>query len=282
MSRRLILVASFGWAIALGFLSPAQSEDPDQAFPVPRAESEFGRLAAFPQGAGANGQLETREYLALAGAYAPLDLQVTRARDSGEASLLKNIYLGVCGQILKLETARLANDFHCGQECSSRRRTYATDRLDQFSRLADAIRNAKGVALVAQWQQPGSFRVNNMFKLGGWVREAIPSPELGFIPSGQWKEYATLEAFFLARGIEKSAALAIVKKAEEAGASAVVRAQDGAVHVFIPGGIGDNQAGLLFQEPSLEPPRVGAKSSDGFDNVVVEKVSPGVYYFETT
>lgn len=275
-------MTSFGWAIALGFLSPAQSEEPDQAFPVPRAENEFEKLAAFPRGAGANGQLETHEYLALAGAYAPLDLQVTRAQDSREASLLKNFYLGVCGQILRLDTARLANDFHCGPGCTSRRRNYATDRLDQFSRLADEIRKAKGVALVAQWWQPGSFRVNDMFMLGGWVREAIPSPELGFIPSGQWQEHATLEAFFLTRGIESSAALAIVKKAEEAGASAVVRAPDGAVHVFIPGGIGDNQAGLLFQEPSLEPPRIGANSSDGFDNVVVEKVSPGVYYFETT
>jgi hypothetical protein len=226
--------------------------------------------------------MEPREYIALAGAYAPLDLQVTRARDSSEASLLKNLYLGVCGGFLKIDTARLANDFHCGPECTSRRRAYATDRLDRFSTLADAIRKTKNVALVAQWWQPGSFRINDMFKLGGWVREAIPSPELGFIPSGQWHEYATMDVFFSARGIEGPAALAIAKKAKEAGASAVARVQDGAVRVFIPGGIGDNQAGLLFQEPSLESPQVGAKSSDGFDYVVVEKVSPGVYYFETT
>jgi hypothetical protein len=277
--KRSILL---GGAIALGLLTVARAEDPEPSFPVPRAEREFRQLIAFPRGAGANGPMEPREYLALAGPYAPLDLQVTRARDASEASLLKNLYLGVCGHFLNIDTARLANAFHCGPECTRRRKAYATERLDRFSALAGSLRKVRNVVLVAQWGQPGSLRVNDMFKLGGWVREAIPSPELGFVPSGQWHEYATLEAFFSARGIDGPATLAIVESAGEAGAGAVVRLQDDAVRVFLPGGIGDNQAGLLFQDPSLAAPRVGATTPDGFETVVTETLSPGVYYFETS
>jgi hypothetical protein len=279
-----VSVGCLGLAVFLALSSTeyAHAESPKAGkFPVPRAELEFNRLAVIAQGAGAAGPMDVREYLALAGPFAPLDLQVTRASAS-EASLLKNVYLGTCGAVLKIDTARLANDFHCGPDCTGPRRAYARDRLDRLMGLVASFRTIKRVTVIAQWWEPGSFRVNEMFKLGSWVREAIPSPELGFIPSGQWHEYKTVELFFSTRGIDGAASLALVHKAEELGVGAIARLAGNAVAVFIPGGLGDNQAGVLFNESSPSAPQLGAQAVNGLEYVVVEKLAPGVYYFETS
>jgi hypothetical protein len=267
--------------LALGSLQYAQAEPHEQpAFPVPRAEREFSRLRSIVEGAAASGPMEVREYLALAGPFAPLDLQVASGGAS-DASLLKNLYLGLCGAALQIDTARLARDFHCGPDCTARRSAYASDHLEQLTELARALRKTKNVGLIAQWGRPGSFRVNELFKIGSSVREAIPSPEFGLLPSGAWNEFATAELYFSTRGIDGSATLALVHMAEELGVGAVARLVDGTVAVFIVG-LGDNQSGVLFQEPSQSAPQLGGQLQNGLEYVVVRKLKPGVYYFETT
>lgn len=281
MARMSVGCVGLAALLLLGSLQHAQAEPSEtSAFPVPGAEREFSRLDPIPKGAGADGPMDVGQYLALAGPFAPLDLQVTRGRAS-DASLLKNFYLGVCGAALQIDTARLAGAFHCGPGCTARRRAHASDRLGQLAELVRTLRKTKNVGLIAQWGRPGSFRVNEMFKLGSWVREAIPSPKFGLIPSGEWNEYATVELYFSTRGIDGPATLALVHQAEELGVGAVARLTDGAVAVLIVG-LGDNLSGVLFQEPGQSAPQPGEQLQNGVEYKVVLKLKPGVYYFETT
>ena len=267
-----------GLFLLLG-IGVASAGDPE--FPLPRAEAEFHRLIPILEGAGATGAMDLAQFRALAGPCAPLDLEVSRGSNS-EAGLLKNIYFGTAGRILKIDAAGLANDFHCGPACTSARRQHAVDRLTEIRELVSAFGAARGVTLVAQWQQPESFRVNRAYKLGKLVREAIPSAEMGFVPSGQWKDYESAESYFSKNRIARAQALEVVRLARKAGMAAIVLMPDGSVVVFLPGGVSDNQSGVIFQEAGQPAPRSRGILQNGLEYTYIEKLATGIYYFETT
>ena len=271
--------------VLLAALAGCASEGPAaQEFPVPRAESEFQALRAFVLGAGWEGPLSAADFLALAGPYAPLDLGVTKAADPDEASLLRNYYLGATARGTGVEVgvvAGLANAFHCGSPCTDTRRESALEHMRALKDLAALLQRTKSVRLVARWGQPGSFRVNDAFKLGNLVREAVPSATMGFIPSGTWKDYPDIKTFFATRGIPESSASLLLEALENAQALAAVRVSENVVQVVLSG-IGDNQAGLMFQPPRHSIPKVGTKLEDGTELKVVQQLEPGVIYYETT
>ena len=225
--------------------------------------------------------MELEAFLPLTEPYAPLDLQVTKAANAEEASFLRNYYLGVTGRQARIDVAGLANAFHCGPMCTDPRRAFALEHMDALKELASTLKEAKNVRLAAQWGQPGSFRINEMFKIGGWVREAIPSETMGFVPSGQWNEFPDVHSYFTAREIRESSAMLLIQALEATQAAAAVRLSGNAVQVLLSG-IGDNQAGLLFQAPTAPAPEVGSRLTDGTEYKIIEELEPGVIYYETT
>lgn len=250
------------------------------AFPIPRAVPELLLLRPIALGFAAGGPVDPVLFTALTGPYAPLDLQVTRARDSEEASYLRNYYLGVTGRVVGVDVPSLAQRFHQPATVDGRMK-FAATHLAEFKDLATRFRLAEGIRLVAQWEQPGDFRINDMFSIHGWVREAIASDTMGFVPSGRWNEFPSVTAFFDARGLRESAAMALVQSLVDTRAAAVVRLPGGTVQVLLAG-IADNHAGILFQPEAAAIPQVGAALDDGTEFRLVEQLEPGVIYFETT
>jgi hypothetical protein len=80
-------------------------------------------------------------------------------------------------------------------------------------------------------------------------------------------------------GVSEAEALALVAELRRIGFVAIVR--DGRVLRAIGVGIGDNEAGLLFA-PGAIGIKVGDRTADGRDYSVVEKIEPGIWYYETT
>lgn len=280
MSKKLLTLFS---AILLvsGENVEAEPNQSRQSFPIPRAEFEFSSLIAFPTGVGFHGPVELPMYLALASPFGTLDLQVTRAADGDEASLLKNFYLGVSGRILKIDTAKLANSFQCGPECTGRRKELAVKNLKQVRELVDAFLQAKNIAIAAQGYNDNRFPINNVFVLGDWAREAIPSPNMGFIPSGQWNEFRNLDEYFEKSQIDRADAMRLIDGLKNISFTAIERSGANSVRVFLAG-IGDNVAGLLFQNGDSPPPVLRAMSADGLEYVILEEIESGLWYFETT
>ena len=272
--------------IAVLLLTPvgnamAEPNEPRQPFPIPRAEFEFGALMAFPTGVGFRGQVELHMYQALASPFGTLDLQVTRVNDGDEASLLKNMYLGVSGRILKMDPSKLVSSFHCGPECTKQRKELAVKSLQQVRELVDAFLQTKNITIAAQGYHDNRFRVNNTFILGAWVREAIPSPNMGFIPSGQWNEFHNLDEYFEKSHIKRAEAMRLVDGLKRISFAAIEKNGTNSVRVFLTG-IGDNVAGLLFQNGDTIPPVLRTKSADGLEYVILEEIESGLWYFETT
>ncbi|HEV7730788.1 MAG TPA: hypothetical protein VGR62_01435 [Candidatus Binatia bacterium] len=250
------------------------------AFPVPRAQVEFDTLVPLLDDTGAPSPMDPRIYVALGGPYAPLDLQITRAASAEESSTLQNAWLGVSGAKLGVDTMRLANGFHCGPVCVTRRKTIALESLKHLREIVDTFWRMPNLTILAQWGQPKSFRANNVYIAGPSVREAEPSPEMGFVPSGRWIDYADLDAAMAAQGLDKARVLSLLDRLWETHGRALVRSGPDAIRAIL-GGIGDNETGVLFQRPDAPPPRVG-ESFEGMQYVVVEQLDQGTFYFETS
>jgi hypothetical protein len=279
--KKQILVLATLLLVKLSGNANAEADGPRRPFPVPRAEIEFEALTAFPYGVGRSGRVELSVYLALASPFGPLDLQVTRAKDGDEASQLKNIYLGVSGAILKIDTPKLANSFHCGPECTQQRKARALKNLQQVREIVSIFLKAQNVSLVAQGYNDSRFRVNNTFVLGPWVREAVPSANMGFVPSGQWNEFSDLDEYFAKSHTIRAEVMQLVDGLKRTSFAAIERNGATTVRVFLTG-IGDNVAGLLFQAGDTSPPVLRANPADGLDYIILEEVESGLWYFETT
>lgn len=92
-----------------------------QGFPVPRAEPEFRKLLPFVHGWAQQNAGDEELFKRWSLLFGPLSIQVTKA-NHGEASSLKNLYLGVSGAAFKVDPRVLANSFHCGPSCVEYRR----------------------------------------------------------------------------------------------------------------------------------------------------------------
>lgn len=258
----------------------ADRPPPTATFPVPRAQVEFDTVVPLLDDTGAQPPMDPRIYVALGGPYAPLDLQITRAASAEESTTLQNFWLGVSGAKLGVDTMRLAAGFHCGSVCVTRRKAIAVDSLKLLRGVVDTFWRMPNLTVLAQWGQPKSFRANNVYIAGPSVREAEPSPEMGFIPSGRWIDYADLDAAMTAQGLDTAQVLALLDRLWVTHGRALVRSGPETIRAVLSG-IGDNESGVLFQRPDAPPPKVG-ESFEGMEYVVVEQLEQGMFYFETS
>jgi hypothetical protein len=248
--------------------------------PVPRAEAELLALRPFLAGycGRIEGDPETFRLAVLP--FAPLDLQVRKAKDHDEANALRNFYLGLAGAACKVDSAKLAGSFHCGPDCTRWRRGQLVTQLPELKSLAAAFQRLKGVWLVAQWAVPGEYRVNDLFRMmGGQTNEALPSTTMGLVPSEAWRPWPDDGSFFAGLGAKQAEVEAVVGLMRRLSIAAAVREHEGVRLVKV--GILDDEGGVLFLPSGAAGPKRGEKGKDGREFVVVEPLEPGVVLYET-
>ena len=261
------------------FVAVASSVAAQPCFPVARAEKEFWALTTFAKGFGENhqGDQDLFEHWILP--FAPLDLQVGNANHE-EASALRNFYLGFVGAAFKMNPAKLANDFHCGEPCTHGRFDDLAGKLPQIEKVVAAFKKLKGVDVLASWGIKGEFRVNALFKIGRQTNITAPSPVMSFTPSASWTP-GDADAYITSLGASPAAVREVREAQEALSIAALVREPDGDVRV-IRIGIADNEAGLLF--PSGKGPALtrGTKLPDGREITFVRDMKGPILFYETT
>jgi hypothetical protein len=177
-------------------------------------------------------------------------------------------------------SAAVTGYFFCGPECPKNRRDHLVGQLPKVRTLLSSFQPLGGMYLISIWAPKGELRVNDVFLLNGQVREAVPSPKLGLVPSGEWRPWHDLPAYLGTLGLEQAAVDGLVSQMLSIGLSAVVREPEGIRVVGV--GVGDNESGLVFVRQGAVAPRVGRATADAKEYSIVEEVAPGVFYYETT
>jgi hypothetical protein len=275
---------AFRWAgvgivavFVLDVAVPGASAQP--RFPVPRAQQELIDMAGFAKGFGETHHGDADFFQRWALPFGPLDLQVGKATHD-EASALRNFYLGYVGAMFGVNPAKLANDFHCGPDCTRARFEELAGNLSKIEQLVDAFKTLKGVNVLASWGIKGQFRVNGLFKVFDQTNLTTPSPVMGFVPSSSWTP-ADADKYISSVGASPAAVRAVLAAQEALSIAALVREPGGDIRV-IRIGIGDNEAGLLFPSSKQAGVTRGAKLPDGRQIVFVREVKAHVIFYETT
>lgn len=277
-SSATLVWARLGLAAALvvAVVSGVQAQP---RFPVPRAQQELVDMAGFAKGFGETHHGDANLFQRWVLPFAPLDLQVGKATHE-EASSLRNFYLGYVGAAFGVNPAKLANDFHCGPDCTRGRFEELAGNLPKIEQLVDGFRKLKGVDVLASWGIRGQFRVNGLFKVFDQTNVTTPSPVMGFVPSSSWTP-ADADKYIVSLGASPAAVRSVLAAQEALSIAALVREAGGEIRV-VRIGISDNEAGLLF--PSGKQPALtrGAKLPDGRQIVFLRELKAPVLFYETT
>jgi hypothetical protein len=251
------------------------------SFPVPRAEQEF--VALFPHLEGYCGAIrnDQKAFALAVMPFAPMDLQITKAQNHEEANLLRNFYLGIVGAACGIDSAALANSFHCGKNCTENRKSDVVEKLDKIRQLVDEFAAAQPIQILAQWGIKDEYRVNNVFHMMGQTNESLASPLMGFIPSDKWRKVGGIEQYLEELKLPRTKFDAMLTKLKEMSLVAMVRDAQGNIRV-VRVGVGDNEAGLLFVKTPSDKPRKGQKLLDGREYVYLDELRANVFYYETS
>ena len=250
-----------------------------QGFPVPRAEPEFRELLPFVHGWAQQNAGNEELFKRWSLPFGPLSIQVTKA-NHGEASSLKNHYLGLSAAAFKVDGLALANLFHCGPSCVEYRRADLKSKLPRIVPLVSQFRAVVRIHVLANWGMGDDFRVNELFRVMGQQNLTQPSPIMGFVPSGVWHPVKDADGYIKSLGANPDKVHAILKEMRDLSLSALV-ADTGAVVRVARVGIADNESGLLFAPGDAEPYKKGDKLSDGREVILIERLEPRVYFYET-
>jgi hypothetical protein len=251
------------------------------SFPVPRAEQEFEALFLHLKGYAGSIRGNQKAFKLAVLPYAPLDLQVTKAKTHDEASVLKNFYLGIAGAATGIDSAAMANSFHCGQSCIEYRKSSVMGSLSRISELVDEFSSVPQLEVLAQWGIKDEYRVNNVFHMRGQTNESLASAAMGFIPSDKWRKLDNPEKYLEEIKVSKAKFDSVLTRVRELSLAAVVRTAEGDIRI-VRVGIGDNEAGLLFLKKSTKKPKKGQKMIDGKEYIYIEEVEPNIFYYETS
>ena len=211
--------------------------------------------------------------------YGPLSLEARKASPT-EAGDLRNFHLGVAAAACGVPSEAVTSHFFCGPECPKNRRDHLVSQLTKVRAAVSRFESLRGVNLVSIWAPRGEIRVNDVFVLGKTVEEAIPSPVMGLVPSGQWRAWSGLASYLATIRVEESDIRGLDSSMREIGLSAFVREKTQVRAVGV--GLGDNESGLLFLGNGGVKPVVGKTRPDGSRYQFVEEVSKGVFFYETT
>ncbi|HEV8700624.1 MAG TPA: hypothetical protein VGV60_05060 [Candidatus Polarisedimenticolia bacterium] len=248
--------------------------------PVPPGGAEFDHLIPHVREACAVVREKPGIWPYRAFPYGPLGLEIRKAKSPAEADQTRGFYLGAVAGACGVPADEVTAYFFCGPACPGNRRDHLVRQLPAVKALKKEFEALPKARLVAIWAPGDEFRINDVFYMDGHAREAIPSPVMGFVPSGDWKAWPSLVAYARNIGIPESKLRDLTRQMRDIGLSALIRDPSGLRLVGV--GIGDNESGLLFPRPAAVRPRVGAQWPDGRKYTIVEEVSAGVFYYETT
>ena len=212
--------------------------------------------------------------------YGPLGLEIRKAKTPADADRMRGFFLGAAAGACGIPEDMVTAYFFCGPACPGNRRDHLVRQLAAVRALKKDFERLPSARLISIWAPGDEFRVNDVFYMDGKTREAIPSPVMGFVPSGDWKAWPSLAAYAQRIGIPESKIRDLTRQMQEIGLSALIRDKPGLRLVGV--GIGDNESGLIFPRPDAARPRVGAQWPDGRKYAIVEEVALGVFYYETT
>jgi len=147
--RRLATLARArcGPAVAFVVLAAAPGARAQPRFPVPRAQQELIDLAGFAKGFGETHHGDANLFQHWVLPFGPLDLQVGKATYD-EASSLRAFYLGFVGSAFGVNPAKLANDFHCGPDCTRGRFDELSANLPKIEKVVLAFKGVIGANCV--------------------------------------------------------------------------------------------------------------------------------------
>ena len=243
---------------------------------APANDAEVKRVTQFVEEVCAPVKETPEMFLFRAFPLGPLSLEVRRAATPEEAKELRNVHLGIVAGACGLEADEVTEPFACGPECVTGRRQHLVSQLTRLRTVAEGFRRTS-LKVLAIWAPKGDLRVDDVFVLDGVVREAVPSAIHGFVPSGEWKDLESLDAYLGPRKVDGGAVLELADGMRGMGVSALVREGDRLRVVGV--GIGDNESGLLLGAGS--EPGVGSLAADGRRYQVVERVAPDAVFYET-
>lgn len=256
----------------------------DPAFPVPRAEKEF--LALIPSLQDYCGSVtkgDSKAFIVAASAYGPLDLQVRKARSPREASQLRFFHLGVAAAISGVSrelAGGLGRPFKASPADVRRRKQEMVAELPQIRAFVGRFQAVPRITLLARWGFTGEYRVNDTFHMRGRTDEAIPSPVMGFVPSGRWRHYKMVQEYLDTLHVSEPAFAGLYGAFLPLPVASARRTEGGDTEV-LGLGLADNASGLLFTRAGASGPAAGQRLPSGARYSVVERVGPGVFYFET-
>ena len=214
--------------------------------------------------------------------FGPLDLLVLRATSGRYASNLRGFFLGVMGGAARIDPGPLANAWHCGPVCASARRDTLVQHLPAIRSLVERFRAMKGVDVLAPWPSNG-YRAGLLAFDGRSWRLDTPSPLMGFVP---WQSEALTDSGrtrLATMGTDRAAVEAVINEMRALDLAVLARDSAGAIRAVLIGGIGDNEAGLLFVPVGAPAPSFeGLELLDGRAYVGGEAVASGVYFYVTT
>lgn len=244
------------------------------------AAEEFEALAERAAWAVAAEEWTGETFFAAVQPFGPLDLVAERCPDARWCNEKRNFFLGVMADnagIPHEDVEKATNGFHCGR-CALERRDRLLARLAAIRRVVRSV-NETGASVVAAWPK-GGYRFGHAAFSDGEFRRLRPSPVAGFLPWESDPMEGDPDAYFAALNTTRAGVEEIVKEMRRLGICAVVRDASG-TRVVLEGGIGDNEAGLVFVAPGGRPPRSGATVGDG-RQIYPVPVSEEVYFYVST
>jgi hypothetical protein len=152
-------------------------------------------------------------------------------------------------------------------------------QLPAVRALANRFRELSALRILAVWAPKEDLRVNDVFRMAGVVREAIPSPTMGFVPSGDWKPWPSVAAYLATIKVDEGTVAGLTQDMLAIGLSALVR-EDSSIRL-VGVGVGDNESGLLLTGRGASTPQIGAPLPDMKTYSIVERLAPDLYYYET-
>lgn len=282
MRYQRLFLSAFGCLLLLGPCRPLIAQGPPN-FPVPRASGEFNSLVRSSSAYWKSLAGNEDAFRQSAVPYGPLDLQVENGTPE-EVEALRNFNLGVSSffaQLPRGRAAEMANEFHCGPPCTSSRKNTLKRQLEKIKHVVKRFENLPELRILSQWGKPEEFRMNNIFVISGETRESMPSSEMGFVPSGTWRQLESVEDYIKRIAVSPAELKAMLQTLHDLGLAALVKKKSGEIFV-VQTGISDNESGLLLLPDKGKKPGLKQKTSNGGEYSYVDELEPNIFYYETT
>ncbi|WP_419569873.1 hypothetical protein [Rheinheimera sp.] len=211
--------------------------------------------------------------------FGPLGLEVRKASNATEANELRNLHLGATAHAYRLQAERITDYFFCGPLCSPSRKAHLIRQPERFRTLAQRFTEIDGLQLLSVWAPKDEVRVNDLFVLSGTAKEAIPSAEMGFVPSGVWKKWPSLTAYLDSIAVTEAQIDTLTAEMRDIGLSALRREKEGIRLVGV--GVGDNESGVLLLKAGANRPKLSQPLADLKQLSILDRVADDLYYYET-